>query len=80
MKLLSKHELRDLLVKSGYSLPVNYFNSATFNRYEGDAMIYTVTIPDESGISEFVTAEVEVSYSPSQALVAEWFEWLDTEP
>lgn len=76
MKLLSKRELRDLLVKSGYSLPVNYFNSVTFNRYEGDAMIYTVTIPDESGISEFVTAEVEVSYSPSQVLIAEW---VDTE-
>lgn len=77
MKLLSTRELRDLLVKSGYSLPVNYFTSVTFNRYEEGAMIYTVTIPDDSGISEFGTAEVGVSYSPSQVLVAEWF---DTEP
>ena len=74
MKLLSTRELRDLLVKSGYSLPVNYFTNVTFNQYEGDAMIYTVTIPDDSGISEFVTAKVEVTYSPSQGLVAELFD------
>ncbi len=54
MKLLSKRELRDLLVKSGYSLPVNYFNSVLFDRIEDNCMIYTVTIPDDSGTDEII--------------------------
>ncbi len=54
MKLLSKRELRELLVKSGYSLPVNYFNSVLFDRIEDNCMIYTVTIPDDSGTDEII--------------------------
>lgn len=70
MKLLSKRELRDLLVKSGYSLPVNYFNSVLFDRIEDNCMIYTVTIPDDSGIDEFVTDEIIVTLQDGQPLFA----------